>query len=298
MSFWGRARRRIARALGHDPRLDMLRRCAAGAIPVPIALMNLVEMTGDRVEAAGLVEKALAAKDAGRARLHELGALLRDHSNAHEIVRRINGAFTPRAPGLSEVEHWAAMYDAAVKISPEACVALYSFGDPALLGKITEELIAKLLDWGVVGATSRVLDYGCGIGRVSAGLAPHVGEIVGVDVSTGMLREARARLADLAHVSLMPVADLSSTETLFDLILIVDVCPYFAEPGEVLGSLLPRLAAGGSLIVMNWSYSIGPVAEREAAREFARAHGLTLVREGTAEFTLWDGLVFHFRKAA
>ncbi len=275
----------------------MLRRCGAGEIPVTIALMNLAQMTSGRVEAGGLVKRAMAAKGTGRERLQELAVLLREHANAHEIVRRIDGAFTPCAPGVPEAEHWAAMFDGAARISPEACVALYSFGDPALLGKITDELISTLLEWDVVRAPSRVLDYGCGIGRVSARLAPHVGEVVAVDVSTVMLREARERLAGLANVSLMPAADLSSKEGVFDLILLVDVCPYFAKPGEVLAGLLPHLAAGGSLIAMNWSYSIGPVAEREAARDFARVHALALVRDGTVEFTLWDGLVFHFRKA-
>jgi SAM-dependent methyltransferase len=161
-----------------------------------------------------------------------------------------------------------------------------------------EELVAKLLEWDVVRPTSRVLDYGCGIGRVSARLARQAGEIVAVDVSAEMLREARARLAALANVRVMPVTDLPADDGCFDLILLVDVCPYFADVSGVLGGLLPRLATGGGLIAMNWSYSIGPAAERAAARDFAHIHGLTLERDGIAAFTLWDGLVFHFRKPA
>lgn len=37
-----------------------------------------------------------------------------------------------------------------------------------------------------------LLDLGCGIGRMTALLAPHFGEVVGVDVSEVMIREARA----------------------------------------------------------------------------------------------------------
>jgi SAM-dependent methyltransferase len=276
----------------------MLGLCARGEVPVPIALMKLAYSTGDGAEAEGLVRRALAARStgtAGQGRLRQLEGLLRDHSNAHEIVRRI-GEVLPSCPrGMPEAEHWAAMFDRAVRISPEACVALYSFGDRVLLGKYTEEVIAKLLHWGVVGSGARVLDYGCGIGRVSAGLARHAGEIVAVDVSAEMLREAGTRLSGLDNVKIMSPAELAAEQAAFDLILLIDVCPYFADAGKVLGGLLPRPAAGGSLIVMNWSYSVGPDAQRRAARGFARAHGLTHVRDGTAEFTLWDGLVFHFR---
>jgi len=51
----------------------------------------------------------------------------------------------------------------------------------------------------------RVLDIGCGIGRVGKYLAPHCAEWVGVDISKGLLRIARERMKDdpnakLAHI--------------------------------------------------------------------------------------------------
>lgn len=59
-----------------------------------------------------------------------------------------------------------------------------------------------------------------------------------------------------------------------------------------------RLAGGACLIVMNWSYGLWPAEQRARARDLARRCGLEIVRNGTAEFSFWDGLVFHFRKTA
>ena len=63
-------------------------------------------------------------------------------------------------------------YDRAVAVAPEAAVALYSLGDPAILERATAELAALLGDWGFLGADRDALDIGCGIGRIEQALAP------------------------------------------------------------------------------------------------------------------------------
>lgn len=57
-----------------------------------------------------------------------------------------------------------------------------------------------------------LLDLGCGIGRMTALLAPHFGEVVGVDVSEVMIREARALHEGVAGLrfEVNSGADLSS----------------------------------------------------------------------------------------
>ncbi len=47
----------------------------------------------------------------------------------------------------------------------------------------------------------QVLDIGCGIGRMDAWVAPQVKDLVGLDVSGEMVRQATARLAHLPNVS-------------------------------------------------------------------------------------------------
>ncbi|HYC76690.1 MAG TPA: class I SAM-dependent methyltransferase, partial [Planctomycetota bacterium] len=77
---------------------------------------------------------------------------------------------------------------------------------------------------------SRVVDLGCGLGRLMRPLAPHCREIVGVDISTVMLDGARARLADLRNVrfletdggSLAGVED-GSVDFLFSLLCLIHV---------------------------------------------------------------------------
>jgi SAM-dependent methyltransferase len=77
-------------------------------------------------------------------------------------------------PGLSAVidyqqqeTHWARYFDALHR-----CV-------------LAEKILAS--------ATDRFLDFGCGVGRISRWLAERVGEVVGVDPSAEMIRQARAR---------------------------------------------------------------------------------------------------------
>jgi SAM-dependent methyltransferase len=64
--------------------------------------------------------------------------------------------------------------------------------------------VGKLLP--LVDASSKVLNIGCGIGRVEKYLAPHVSEVHGVDISGEMIALARKRLADLQNVHLRELA--------------------------------------------------------------------------------------------
>lgn len=303
MSIWMRAFRKVRSILGRDPRLDIIDDCAAGTLPITIALMDLSARTSGPAEIKDLIRRALGSRKPGSAaceRLRGLEELSHRHPNAREITRRMAELAMSRPDGMSEIEYWAAEFDRAVAVSSEASVALYSFGDPLLLRQITGELVDKLVAWQVLRPGSRVLDYGCGIGRVTEQLAAHAAEVVAVDISPGMLSVARARLSAVGNVKL----DLAQTllaersDTRFDLILLIDVGPYLSDVTPLLAQLSSRLAGGASLIVMNWSYDLRPAEQRARARDFARQNDLTIVRNGTAEFSLWDGLVFHFRKPA
>lgn len=59
-----------------------------------------------------------------------------------------------------------------------------------------------LLTGGLDPKTLRVLEIGCGAGRMTRHLASVFGEVVGVDVSGEMIRQARERLAALENVQL------------------------------------------------------------------------------------------------
>lgn len=98
---------------------------------------------------------------------------------------------------------------------------------------------------------SRVLDAGCGTGRVAIALAERGHTVVGVDVDAGMLSAARAKQPALTWIE-ADLADLGAhLRDVFDLAVMAGNVMIFVEPGtegRVLGAVADRLAAGGLLV--------------------------------------------------
>jgi SAM-dependent methyltransferase len=100
----------------------------------------------------------------------------------------------------------------------------------------------------------RVLDAGCGTGRVAIELAARGYDVVGVDLDASMLDAARAKSPDLvwvrADLAALPCDDLPA-EGAFDAIVLAGNVMIFVQPGTeraVLAGLHELLAAGGLLI--------------------------------------------------
>jgi ubiquinone/menaquinone biosynthesis C-methylase UbiE len=55
------------------------------------------------------------------------------------------------------------------------------------------------------GKSESIVDFGCGVGRLSAFLSPRVAGVIGLDVSPGMLEIAAERLRHEAHANLLYV---------------------------------------------------------------------------------------------
>jgi SAM-dependent methyltransferase len=99
-------------------------------------------------------------------------------------------------------------------------------------------------------AGSRVLDAGCGTGRVAIRLAELGYECVGVDSDASMLDQARAASADVTWL-LGDLVDLDEQLGSFDLVLAAgNVIPLLAPGTEptVVDRLADRLAPGGVLV--------------------------------------------------
>jgi len=92
----------------------------------------------------------------------------------------------------------------------------------------------------LVGAGSRVLDAGCGTGRVALRLAEMGYECVGVDLDASMLDEARRRGPDLPWVH----ADLA------DLDLAADGIPAGFDLVVAAGNVVPLVAGGTEAAVV------------------------------------------------
>jgi SAM-dependent methyltransferase len=72
-------------------------------------------------------------------------------------------------------------------------------------GTVSEEILTDMINicQGKDPKRMRVLEIGCGAGRVTRALARVFGEVYGVDISGEMVRQARAALADLPHVHIL-----------------------------------------------------------------------------------------------
>lgn len=97
----------------------------------------------------------------------------------------------------------------------------------------------------------RVLDFGCGVGRLTIPLARLAGEVVGVDISESMLALARRHCeeARLANVHLLRSDDsLTGVEGVFDLVhsyIVLQHVPV-ARGEAIFRALVDRVAPGGA----------------------------------------------------
>ena len=283
-------------------------RCARGEVAPHLALMQLLIEARAPAEVESALDQALEAArqrgDTGAAQhLRAARETWRDHPQAWATVRSVVDGVEhgPRAgaPG-DPVAHWAAAFDRAVAASPEGSVALYSLGSPDLLALATDEIVAGLREWGLLGPDRAVLDVGCGIGRFEAALAGQVGTITGIDVSGEMIATARARCAGLQNVNLLQCTgrDLAPfRDGSFDLVLAVDSFPYLVLSGEDLAARQVREAARvlrprGSLVILNYSYR-GDLDEDRRDVAGAAESRFEIVRNGVRPFQHWDGAAFH-----
>jgi SAM-dependent methyltransferase len=117
---------------------------------------------------------------------------------------------------------------------------------------------------------SRILDAGCGNGRVTALLrkyAPASAEIVGIDIAAAEV--ARENLKDEEHVHFQQADLLGDLEALgsFDLIYSQEVLHHTADPKGAFLNLCRRLAPGGEIAI--YVYKI-KAPMREHADDYIR----------------------------
>lgn len=274
----------------------VLRACAAGDISPEIALARLL-LSGSRPDPAAL---AARAKPGPLAQLAALADVHRDRLDGLSALAR--AGFDP---GENAVAGSAALFDRLAREAPEAGVAFYSFGDAGTLARATAELIAVIRAW-APPAGKRVLDVGCGIGRVALALVDEAAAVTGVDVAAGMVQAARERAGDRAHVRFEQVngRDLGHfKDASFDIVLAVDSFPFLVPAGwaavdRMVADVARVLAPGGDFLVFNWSYRGDLALDERDVRALGSAHGLALVRSGERPFAIWDGMGFHLRQHA
>lgn len=273
---------------------SVLDRCAAGTISPEIALAQLL-LSGHPPDP---VELARAARPGPLQVLAELADRHRDRLRGLSDLAA--QGFTP--DGVDPIAETAALFDRLAEQAPEAAVAFYSFGDRQALAAATAELVAVIRAW-APPAGRRVIDYGCGIGRVALALADEAADMLGIDLSAGMVAAARAR-SDGKRVrfeqgngrDLSGIADRSA-----DLVIAGDIWPFLVTAGpatvdHMVAEVARVLAPGGDFLVFNYSYRGAPDQDIADVLALAARHGFTVERAGERPFRIWDGVGFHLRR--
>jgi SAM-dependent methyltransferase len=119
-------------------------------------------------------------------------------------------------------------------------------------------MVAHILRLTGAGRDARVLSLGCGIGDTELLLAPHVGEVVGIDLSPSAILQARsdASRAGISNVRFLEGADAPAE--VFDLIIAIFFLHHLPD---ALLQTMPRrihdlLSPGGQF------YSLDPSRQR------------------------------------
>jgi SAM-dependent methyltransferase len=217
----------------------------------------------------------------------------------HEIMAVADHAALNAEPA-ARLAAVARMFDAAAAISPAAGVALYSLGDDEVLEAATAEIVDWLVRRHLIGPDRRVLDFGCGAGRLLVALAPRVQCVTGVDVSGAMIAEATRRCAALGNVRAEQIGGLDLAalpDASFDLAVALDSMPYVVGGDGALAEKLIRevarvLPPGGHFAIFNYSYRGDAGADRGDVVALARRTGFSPRVLGERPFTLWDGTAY------
>ncbi len=144
---------------------------------------------------------------------------------------------------------------------------------------------ADLVESLLPGVDHRVLDAGCGTGRVAIELARRGHRVWGVDSDPRMLKSARAKAPELCWLE-ADLADLpDDLPQSFDLVLLAGNVMIFLQPGteqQVVDALAGRLEPGG-LLVAGFSLRPDQLSLQEYDR-LAGSAGLRLMHR----WSTWD----------
>jgi SAM-dependent methyltransferase len=130
------------------------------------------------------------------------------------------------------------------------------FAKPAVRA-LRAHMVRRILELTGAGPGSRVLSLGCGIGDTELLLAPHVGEVTGVDLSPSAIRQARSDAQRLGIANARFIEG-TAAEGRFDAVIAIFFLHHLpdAELAALPGKLREWLAPGAVF------YSLDPSRQR------------------------------------
>lgn len=130
----------------------------------------------------------------------------------------------------------------------------HSFFYDATFGALVKRRIARAISHMNIAPTDRVLDLGIGTG-VSLSYYPRLGQIIGIDLSGGMLREARKKVVerDLSHVTLIQAnaLELPFADDSFDHLFISHVISVVSDPCRLIREAQRVAKPGARMVIVN-----------------------------------------------
>ena len=157
-------------------------------------------------------------------------------------------AETPRRPDAAALERMHERWRAFAREDARHYVAANrNQWDTEAFYAMGKGLAEEIVAWaGEAIGRRRMLEIGCGAGRMLVAFAPHFDSVDGVDISTEMLDEARPHMPDNVHLHSTDGADLRAIgDRSIDLVVSIQVfqhvpdrdviASYLAETERVLG---------------------------------------------------------------
>lgn len=156
----------------------------------------------------------------------------------------------PQRPDAAALERMRERWGAFAREDPRHYVAANRDDwDADAFYAMGRDLAGELLAWAGPIERERVLEIGCGAGRMLAAFAPHFARVDGVDISPEMLAEARPHMPANVHLHATGGADLGAIEDRsVDLVVSVQVFQHIPERAVIaayLGETARLLKPGG-----------------------------------------------------
>jgi ubiquinone/menaquinone biosynthesis C-methylase UbiE len=151
----------------------------------------------------------------------------------------------------------------------------------ALQDARASELEAKVLRFAAPEGTERALDSGSGAGALAFALAPHVREVVAVDLVPELLEQGRRRAKAFPNVSFVEgdATKLPFENHAFDLAGSLRTLHHIARPELAVAELARLTRPGGQVLVVDQIAPVDPLAALELnaferARDSSHARAL------------------------
>lgn len=135
----------------------------------------------------------------------------------------------------------------------------------ALQDERADELEAKVVQFVVPGGGERALDSGSGAGALAFALAPHVREVVAVDLVPELLEQGRKRGEQFPNVTFVEgdATALPFEPYSFDLAGSLRTLHHIARPELAVAELARVTRPGGRVLVVDQIAPVDPVAAAE-----------------------------------